>query len=560
MPFSFSKDSSIQSVTSVENVFITRFLPESGGNAVKVYLYGLFLCGNGEFDKSLKEFAEDINIPENEVSDCLKYWEEFGLLSVLSFSPLTVEYLSPRSIVTGKARKFKAEKYTDFTKALQSLLPSRMISTSEYTEYFSVMETYSIKPEAMLMIVKYCADRKGSDIGYRYISKVAKDFGMRGVTTVEKVEKELSSYVMRTSEIEKILSALSLKRPPEIEDLALLKKWTQEMGFETDNVVFAGKQIKKGSMKKLDELLCELYSMKCFSKEEIERFSERKKETFEIAKSVLRSLSVYVDVIDTVVDEYVNNWLSDGFTGETLRFVASHCFREGKNTLQYMNELLHSLKEQGIIDLSSVADYFDRLNKDNEFLTKVLATAGVNRRPVAWDRQNLATWRGWNFSDEMILEASRLSAGKNSPLSYMNGILSNWKNNNVFSSEEISAEKESGEQMSQERYNLEYSRRRSEAIIKAQKNVEKAMQVQGFPEIYSRLGSIEKDLALSEMYGNTEALDEFRAEKIRLTEKANAVLRPLSLSLDSLVPQYACKKCNDTGYVGTHRCDCLTAK
>ena len=40
-------------------------------------------------------------------------------------------------------------------------------------------------------------------------------------------------------------------------------------------------------------------------------------------------------------------------------------------------------------------------------------------------------WRNWNFSDEMILEAAKASAGKSSPVAYMNGILSNWKNQGV---------------------------------------------------------------------------------------------------------------------------------
>ena len=33
-----------------------------------------------------------------------------------------------------------------------------------------------------------------------------------------------------------------------------------------------------------------------------------------------------------------------------------------------------------------------------------------------------------NFSEDMIFEAAKLSAGKSSPIAYMNAILSNWKN------------------------------------------------------------------------------------------------------------------------------------
>ena len=276
MTCSFSKEFSKSAFTYVENSFITEYLPISGDNAVKVYLYGLYLCNNPQKQQSLEEFAKALSLEESVVLDCFSYWEEFGLVSILSQKPFNVQYLPIGNHTSSKPRKYKAEKYSEFTKGLQVLLPSRMISTSEYTEYFNIMETYSIKPEAMLMIVKYCVDRKGSDIGYHYISKVAKDFGNREITTPEKVEKELASYILRTSELARILQALSLKRQPEIEDSQFLKKWTRELHFEIDNIVFAASKLKRGNFAKLDEFLLKLYSSKCFSKEEIASYVKNK--------------------------------------------------------------------------------------------------------------------------------------------------------------------------------------------------------------------------------------------------------------------------------------------
>ena len=149
----------------MENAFICEYLPISPGDTVRVYLYGLFLCQHPERDQDILEIASTLKMDVDKVKGCFTYWEEFGLVSVLSEDPFSVQYLPVRNSFSSKPRKIKAEKYTEFTKGIQALLPSRMISTGEYTEYFSIMETYSIKPEAMLMIVKYCADRKGADIG-----------------------------------------------------------------------------------------------------------------------------------------------------------------------------------------------------------------------------------------------------------------------------------------------------------------------------------------------------------------------------------------------------------
>ncbi len=560
MTCSYSKEFSTSGFTDVENAFIREYLPVSSGDAVKVYLYGLFLCRNPMFDCSIEEMSSALNMTEDAVRGCFEYWEEFGLVSIISKEPFNVEYQPINTYGTAKPKKIKAEKYTDFSKGVQALLPDRMISTSEYTEYFTIMETYGIKPEAMLMIVKYCADRKGTDIGYKYISKVAKDFGNRGINSVEKVEKELSSYILRTGLIERILKAMGLRRQPEIEDSTLLKKWTQELNFEAENIVFAASKLKKGSMAKLDEFLIELYSTKRFSKEEISEYMDSKKAVFDLTISINKALSVYVEVIDTEVDNYTNKWLSYGFTDQSLLFVANYLFKSGKNTLQDMDELLEYLRVRGFIDLTSVSDYFENLKRVDEFISKVLITAGVNRRPTPWDRENLNTWKSWNFDEDMILEAAKLSAGKSTPTAYMNGILSNWKNNGIFTVNNIPDKTASTPSDSQENYNREYERRRALAVSRAQKNMENAMALSGFSDAYGRLNGIEKDLAFAEIANNQDALIKLEKEKAELNEKVENLLKTIGLSLIDLSPRYACEKCKDTGYVGTHRCDCYDKK
>ena len=432
MTCSFAKEFSIGIYTDVENVFITEYLPNCSGDAVKVYLYGLFLCQHPEKDQSLQEIATTLKMTEEQVVSAFEYFEEYALLNIVSKDPFAVQYQQIHNNVSSKPRKYKAEKYTDFTKFVQSLITDRMISTSEYSEYFMIMETYSIKPEAMLMIVKYCVDMKGTDISYRYVSKVAKDFGSRGITTVEKIEKELSSYIAKTAVLEQIFAALSIKRSVDVEDANLLKKWTQELCFDSENIIFAASKLKKGSMAKLDQFLLELYALKSFSKQEIAEYMDKKKTIYELAIKINKALSIYVEVIDTVVDTYTKKWLSYGFDEPTLLFIASTCFKNGKSTLQDMDELCETLRNRGFITISSVGDYFENLKSIDDFIAKVLLTVGLNRKPNPWDRENLNVWKNWNFTEDMILEAGKLSAGKSNPIAYVNAILGNWKNNHIL--------------------------------------------------------------------------------------------------------------------------------
>ena len=74
------------------------------------------------------------------------------------------------------------------------------------------------------------------------------------------IENELSTYVSHTSEIAKVLKALSLKRRPDVEDLTYYDKWVNTYSFDPENIVYAAKASKKNSVKKLEgEFLKEGY-------------------------------------------------------------------------------------------------------------------------------------------------------------------------------------------------------------------------------------------------------------------------------------------------------------
>ena len=90
---SYSKDYNQNSTTTVDNKFISTYLPIATGDSVKVYIYGLLLCKSDD-DISLDNFSKSINMEVDDVKNCFKFWEEFGLLNVISEDPFTVKYLA----------------------------------------------------------------------------------------------------------------------------------------------------------------------------------------------------------------------------------------------------------------------------------------------------------------------------------------------------------------------------------------------------------------------------------------------------------------------------------
>ena len=190
----FSKDLD-NGYTIVDNKFITKYLPEADGFAVKVYLYGLYLCENRETDFSISSMAEVLNISEENIRQAFAFWEDFDLVQVLAQDPFTVQYLPVRTAV-GKPKRIRYEQYADFNKELQRKMQKvgKFISANDYVKYMHFLEENTLQPQALLLIAEYCINKQGENVSPSYIFNKAKKLIRAGLTTYEQVEKELSNY------------------------------------------------------------------------------------------------------------------------------------------------------------------------------------------------------------------------------------------------------------------------------------------------------------------------------------------------------------------------------
>ena len=67
--------SMIFSVTEVSDVFFTEYLSQATGDAIKVYLYILFLSKYGK-EVKLNDLSKKISLSLKVIQDSLKYWED----------------------------------------------------------------------------------------------------------------------------------------------------------------------------------------------------------------------------------------------------------------------------------------------------------------------------------------------------------------------------------------------------------------------------------------------------------------------------------------------------
>ena len=180
---SFSRGYMTTGYTNISNVFMEEHLPYANGDCVRVYLYGLYLCQNStSADNTIEMMSTKLGISIANIKDAFEYWEKQNLVQILDTVPMEVKYL-PIKRNSAKVRELPKGQYDEFNTKAQSILDGRMITTTEFHEYYAFMESMHFEPEALLLVMKNCVLVKGFTVGYAYILTVAKNLAYEGLTT-----------------------------------------------------------------------------------------------------------------------------------------------------------------------------------------------------------------------------------------------------------------------------------------------------------------------------------------------------------------------------------------
>lgn len=435
----FSSELVANNKTEIDNIFIDNFLPNAPDLCVKVYLYGLYLATNDlEFDNTFEAFAKKLGISELDLETAFRYWEEQGLVQVLSTYPIQVLYKPLKDVING-TRLYKPEKYEKFNTQAQELFHgTREITKTEYGEYYNFLEKSGMEQEALLMIIDYCLQSKKKAVGYSYILTVARNWVKEGILTAKQVEEKLYEAEQASTSLSAILKVLGIKRSASIDERELYQKWKEGMGFEDDAILFVAESMKKkGGFEKLNYLLEKYFLNGKFSVAEIKHFIASQDEIYTLAKQVNRNLGVYYESLDSEIETYINPWLNMGFEPKALEDMASYAFKSSIRSLDGLNNLVQKLYKLGILTKSALDEYLENIvNIDNQ-IKKLLEDLGISRRVNSFDRESYKTWKNnWGLNDEIIEYAASLSKDKLSPIQYMARLLASWHEQNITSLDE----------------------------------------------------------------------------------------------------------------------------
>lgn len=426
----FSTEYIANSKTEIDNIFINDYLPFADPKHTVVYLYGLYICNSNSFDNSLENFCKTLNMSEEEIISAFQYWEEQGLVRLLNTSPFQVTFIPLKNALSAN-KLYKPDKYEVFNQQAQDIFKSkRQISKHEYEEYYDFLERYHVEQEALLMIMKYCVDTKKSAVGYNYILTVAKNWANEGITSAIQVENKLQIMEEKSFELAEIFKVTGIKRAPYVEERTLLLKWLNEYGFTIDVILYLVKKNKTKShfsFEKMDFVLTKYYEMKLFSTSEIESFEKQKKELYDLAKQINKTIGVYYENLEGVVESYILKWINMGFSHDLLIEIAEYCFKTSIRTLEGMNQTVNKFFKLGILTTDAFGEYMYEILSTDKNIQNILTTLEINRNVNYLDRENYKTWKeNWKIDDCLIEYATTLAKGKDSPLKYLNRVLADW--------------------------------------------------------------------------------------------------------------------------------------
>ena len=438
----FSSSYIIEDKTIIDNVFINDHLPYAPDLCVKTYLMGLSKCNNASAcDNNIENFAKVLNVEVEDIEQAFKYWQEEGLVQVLSTKPIEVVYL-PVKLNAKLLKKFNVDKYADFNLQLQEILSGRMINPSEYNVYYSFIEENHIEPEVLIMIVKFCVQYKGNNprnVHYPYIMAIAKNWIHEGVRTTEDVENKIQSLGIMNDKATMLLNALNTKRKVQLEDVQLLNMWLDELDFDFNVIIYVAKRMslkKKADIQTLNTQLLKYYEMKLNSINEIEEYENNKQALYDIAKAVVKNLGLYYEDLSKIIDTYIVKWQQMGYNAEVLVQISDYCFKNSIRTLEALDNVVQKLFKLGIVSTEALNEYLTDLNETDQKILRLLEKLDIKRNVNSFDRTYYKTWtEDWNFNDELLDYACSLSSGKSSAIQYMNKILSNWKQQNIYTLE-----------------------------------------------------------------------------------------------------------------------------
>lgn len=221
-------------VTPVSNVFIEKYMPESGSYAfAAIYIYALKYAISGTPLENA-DIAQRFGLLESDVIKAWKYWAEMGIVDMRTVgSDCEITFLPPDDTAEPVHKSCKGAVFPADTEEILKKNPDvrqlveaaeriygRLFSPADLNAVVRFSTQLKLPGEVVLLLFNHCKGRPMS-----YIELTAQEWADRDIRTSDAVEKHIGTY-------KEVLSFFGVSHGRAAEyQLKFIGKWIYDMNM-----------------------------------------------------------------------------------------------------------------------------------------------------------------------------------------------------------------------------------------------------------------------------------------------------------------------------------------
>lgn len=353
--FQFDPQLRILGVTTLENLFITEYMPSAKGDYVKVYLSALYHCQLGDSALDLEELSQELGLSPAEIEAALRYWERRRLLTRISESPLQYKlYHLGERMLTGQDSQGGDQEYVTFSEAVYAVFQDeRKVRPSEIANAYEWVTELKLPQEVVLMLLNYCKDTRGKSFTFKAAAKLAVQMREDNILSPEEAENYFRHSRTVHEGARSVLKRFNLRRQPTEDELALYRKWTGEWRFDDRAILAACTETVKASNPSfgyLDGILRGLKQRGAVPGKDVQKQIDQENALLAGARDVLAALGIRLS--PTVVAKAYENLLA--LSSQEMILLAARDVGARRGRFEDIEKVLKDWKQKGITSPAQV--------------------------------------------------------------------------------------------------------------------------------------------------------------------------------------------------------------
>lgn len=288
MKLEYSGKNLLFETTALPDIFFTEFLSSASGDAVKVYLYMLFLS---KYNKDIKiaDLSKILSMQVSDVQAAIQFWESNDILIkknngyvLKSIQDITLNKLYKAKVTISPEATDNIAKSKYRAKAIDSINTmffQGVMAPTWYNDIELWFDKYGFDEQVMISLFHYCFNK--SAMHKNYIQTVANAWQQQNIKTYS----DLDAYYQKQDKFVKIKKSIAKKlgisrQLTEFEE-AYIEKWLNEYNFDMNIIEIALKKTSSKSNPSFDyinSLLADWNDRNLRSSDDIEKYLQESKQ------------------------------------------------------------------------------------------------------------------------------------------------------------------------------------------------------------------------------------------------------------------------------------------